>query len=101
IDLRGCCARDRRRAGTRQLLPAPRDDGEMTRTALALLAVMACLSALAPAPASASAIGKVCNLAGGIAGKACDLAQNPGKALSAGKNLLTGHIGSAVKDFFG
>jgi len=73
----------------------------MIRTAIAVMAAMACLSALAPAPASASAIGKACNLAGGIAGKACDLAQSPGKALSAGKNLLTGHFGSAVKDIFG
>ena len=69
--------------------------------ALAVLAVVACLSALAPAQASASVLGKGCNLAGGVAGKACELATNPGKALSAGKDLLTGHLGSAFKSIFG
>jgi hypothetical protein len=73
----------------------------MTRAGLAVLAAAACLSALAPAPASGSVLGKACNLAGGVAGKACDLASSPGKVLSAGKNLITGHLGSALKDLLG
>lgn len=73
----------------------------MTRLGVVVLAVAVCLTACAPSPASASVIGKACNLAGGVAGKACELASSPGKALSAGKNLLTGHFGSALKDIFG
>jgi hypothetical protein len=71
------------------------------RATVAVLAAAACLCALAPAPASASVLGKACDLAGGVVGKACDLATSPGKALSAGKNLLTGHLGSAFKDIVG
>jgi hypothetical protein len=71
------------------------------RVTVVVVAAVACLSLLGPAPASASLLGKACNLAGGVAGKACDLASNPGKALKAGKDLVTGHAGSAVKDIFG
>jgi hypothetical protein len=73
----------------------------MRHAGLAVLAAAVCLSAVAPATASASVIGKACNLAGGVAGKACDLASSPGKVLSAGKNLITGHFGTALKDLFG
>ena len=73
----------------------------MIRATVVLLAAVVCLSLLRPAPASASLVGKACNLAGGVAGKACDLASNPGKALKAGKDLITGHLGSTVKDIFG
>ena len=71
------------------------------RATVVMVAAVACLSLLRPAPASASLIGKACNLAGGLAGKACDLASNPGKALKAGKDVVTGHLGSTVKDIFG
>jgi hypothetical protein len=71
------------------------------RLAVIVLAAVACLCLLRPTPASAGLIGKACNLAGGVAGKACDLASNPGKALKAGKDLLSGHLGSTVKDIFG
>lgn len=73
----------------------------MIRAAVIVLAAIACLSVLRPAPASANLIGRACNAAGGVVGKACDLASNPGKALKAGKDLLSGHLGSTVKDIFG
>ncbi|HWK18135.1 MAG TPA: hypothetical protein VNR66_11835, partial [Solirubrobacteraceae bacterium] len=40
-------------------------------------------------------------LASGVAGKACGVLQAPGKVLSAGKKLLTGHVGSAVSTLLG
>ena len=78
----------------------------MTRLAPLLLAGLVCMTAVAvaPAPASASVTGDACKAAGaesGLAGDACNLARSPGKIVSAGKNLLTGHFGSALKDIFG
>ncbi len=67
----------------------------------AALATLALAGAFEPAPASAST---PCNLIGsesGIAGKACDLLGKPGKALSAAKNILTGHLGKALNALTG
>jgi hypothetical protein len=59
----------------------------------------------APAPASAAGIPKsLCKAAGdanGLAGKACDALSNPSRLVNIGKNLLTGHIGTAINDFLG
>lgn len=69
---------------------------------LATLGVTAVLLCAAPAPASAGIIpGRLCNLAGGLVGKTCDALANPKKLLDIGKNLVTGHIGSAIKDYLG
>ena len=61
--------------------------------------------ATAPTPASAfNPIKPVCSAAGllsGFVGKACSAVQNGGRFLDAGKKLLTGHVGSAVKTAFG
>jgi hypothetical protein len=57
-----------------------------------------------PSPASASVGSAACKAAGaasGAAGNACMLLSSPGKALSAGKQFLTGHFGSAIKTIFG
>ncbi len=57
-----------------------------------------------PSPASASVGRAACTVAsatGGAVGKACTVLSASGKALSAGKKLLTGHVGSAVKTIFG
>ena len=52
-------------------------------------------------PASAfNPMKPVCGIAGlvnGVAGKACEAAQNGGRVAQAGKQLLSGHLGSAVK----
>jgi hypothetical protein len=58
----------------------------------------------APAPASASVGSGACTVAGAanrVAGGACTLLRSPGTVLSAGKKLLSGHIGSAVKTILG
>lgn len=70
----------------------------------AVVLTVASAFAAAPAPASAGIPSGVCKAAGdanGLAGKACDALRNPGKLLNIGKNLITGHIGSAFKDFVG
>lgn len=78
----------------------------LSRSALATgavgLTVASFAFAAAPAPASAGIPGGICKAAGdanGLAGKACDALSNPGKLLNIGKNLITGHIGSAFNDF--
>jgi hypothetical protein len=43
----------------------------------------------------------VAGLASGVLGKACDVAQDPGRILGAGKQILGGHIGGAVKTILG
>jgi hypothetical protein len=68
--------------------------------ALALSAAIG-LSLARPQPAAAlNILNPVCTVAGavnGIAGKVCKVAKNGGRVLSAGKKLLGGHVGSAVK----
>jgi hypothetical protein len=67
----------------------------------AVLAISAVLSLARPQPAAAfNILNPVCTVAGavsGIAGKACKVAQNSGRILQAGKKLLGGHLGGAVK----
>src|SRR5881397_2844539 len=94
-------ARDRRRPWTGQLLRAPGVDGKVIPRAITLTAVLLATLALAtcvePPRASASVGGAACTVAGaanGVAGKACNLLRAPGKVVSAGKKLLTGHVGS-------
>ncbi len=70
-----------------------------------------CVASLCVAGAAAPAAGAkpnplkpICGaakLASGVAGKACTVLQAPGKALSAGKKLLTGHVGGAVTTLLG
>jgi hypothetical protein len=59
----------------------------------------------APAPASAGGIpSSLCKAAGdanGLAGKACAALSNPGRLARIGKNLITGHLGTAINDFLG
>ncbi len=58
----------------------------------------------APAPASASIPKSLCKLArdaNGLAGKACDALSDPSRLAKIGKNLITGHLGTALKDFLG
>ena len=58
-----------------------------------------------PSPAVAfNPIKPVCAAAGflsGLIGKACSAVQHGDRLLSAGKNLLTGHVGGAVKSLVG
>ena len=70
----------------------------------ALLATLGLATCVEPPRASASVGGAACTVAGaanGVAGKACNLLRAPGKVVSAGKKLVTGHIGSAIKTIFG
>ncbi len=73
----------------------------MTRRGLALTALALTVAAFAgclrPATARASLDCSAINDANGIAGKACQVLSSPKKIVSAGKKLLSGHIGSAVK----
>ncbi len=74
------------------------------RYAPLVVAVLACATLARPAPASASIDSATCSAAAdanGLAGKACELLKSPGKLLSVGKNLVTGHIGSVLKSVFG
>lgn len=43
----------------------------------------------------------VAGLASGLLGKVCDVARDPGRVLGAGKQILTGHIGGAVRTILG
>jgi hypothetical protein len=59
----------------------------------------ACTPALAFNP-----VKPICSVAGlvsGLVGKACSAVQNGGRFISAGKKLLTGHVGGAVKTALG
>jgi hypothetical protein len=72
--------------------------------AAAVLAVYACWSCIRAPSASAGVTSALCGATGDankLAGGVCDLATKPGKALSAAKNLVTGHFGSAFNDIFG
>jgi hypothetical protein len=70
--------------------------------------VVASILVVACAPPAARAkldpLGAACGAAklfSGIAGKACGALRSPGKILSAGKKLATGHVGSAAKTLLG
>lgn len=75
------------------------------RCILAALAASALACAVMPASAEAlNPLKPVCTAAGffsGLVGKACSVAQNPGRLLSVGKKLVTGHVGGAVKSALG
>ncbi len=60
------------------------------------LAVLAGAAALQPAPAAAGVCGAV-GAFSGWAGKACSAVSHPDKIIKAGKSLVTGHPGKAVK----
>lgn len=70
-----------------------------------VLVVAVCVMAARPTPAQAFSVKPVCDVAGlvsGLLGKACSLAQGgAGRFLGAGKQLLGGHIGSALKTALG
>ncbi|HEY1590302.1 MAG TPA: hypothetical protein VGF81_00805 [Solirubrobacteraceae bacterium] len=62
------------------------------------------MGAAAPPARAFNPIKPVCEVGGllsGLVGKACNAVQHGGQVLSAGKKLLTGHIGSAVKTLAG
>ncbi|MHB8659034.1 MAG: hypothetical protein ACYC91_13960 [Solirubrobacteraceae bacterium] len=67
--------------------------------------VSLCTLIVTPAPAAAlDPIGAVCGAVGlvsGLAGKACKVVQHGGQLLTAGKKLVTGHVGGAVKALVG
>jgi hypothetical protein len=76
----------------------------VVRLAAVGLATLAFASSVAPPPASAGIKSLACdaaNAASKLVGKACDLVKNPGKAVKAGKDFATGHVGSAVKTVIG
>jgi hypothetical protein len=68
-----------------------------------LLATIALATCVDPPRASASVGGTACKVAaaGGAVGKACAVLGASKTALSAGKKLVTGHIGSAINTIFG
>jgi hypothetical protein len=69
------------------------------------LACSALVLGMSAAPAAAfNPIKAVCGVAGlasGFLGKVCGVAQEPGRILGAGKQILGGHIGGAVKTLLG
>lgn len=69
------------------------------------LACVVCLAGLSAPPAAAvNPIKPVCGVAGlfsGVLGKACSVVQNGGRFADAGKKLLSGHVGGAVKSALG
>ncbi len=75
----------------------------LAASAAAAAVTLACWTA--PAPASAAGIpSSLCKAAGdanGLAGKACAALSNPGRLAKIGKNLITGHLGTAINDFLG
>lgn len=77
----------------------------MTLAAAAVAAALTVSFYAAPARASAGIIpGGACKAIGevsGAGGKACEALRNPKKLLDTAKSLVTGHLGTAIKDFFG
>jgi type IV secretion system protein TrbL len=74
------------------------------RLVLCTAIVLACVTLAHPSPASAGIQSAVCGAAGaasGAAGRVCDVIRSPGKVVGAVKNLVTGHVGSALKSIFG
>lgn len=75
------------------------------RRLLLILVCAACVSGAQATPATALSLpGVMCgvaNLASGVLGKACDVASRGASILSAGKQLLGGHVGSAIKSLLG
>src|SRR5712671_1158068 len=75
------------------------------RLAVATVVAAACATGAAASPAQAfNPLKPVCAVGGlvsGLVGKACSAVQHGGQVLSAGKKLLTGHVGSAVKTIVG
>ncbi len=71
---------------------------------VAAAATLACCAAPSPAAASIDPIKPICSLAGlvsTLAGKICSTASHAGRLLGAGKKLLTGHLGSGLKELLG
>jgi hypothetical protein len=72
-----------------------------------MLVVVAAVASFAVMPATAAALNPlkpICTAAGllsGLAGKACSVAQHGGRLLGAGKKLITGHVGGAIKTALG
>src|SRR5207302_3363285 len=91
--LRCGCAGRRLRARARELLPASRDNREVTRgrsIALVLVTVPLLLAA-EPTPARAGLLKPLCGIAGAVnklAGGVCNVAQNPGRIVKAGGKLI-------------
>jgi hypothetical protein len=80
--------------------------GMPTRMQLAVLLVSAAVAmgALASPALALNPIKPVCSaasLVSGLIGKACSAVQHGDRLLSAGKNLVTGHFGGAVKSLVG
>jgi hypothetical protein len=72
--------------------------------AVTVAAVCSTTCMTAPAASALNVVKPICSAAGllsGIAGKVCGVAQHPGTLLSAGKKLVTGHVGSAVQTVLG
>lgn len=68
------------------------------RLLVVALVVVLVVAAARPAPASAGLCGAV-GAFSGWAGKACTAVSHPDRLIKAGKNLVTGHPGRAVKSF--
>lgn len=72
--------------------------------ALCFAFAIAFTGARAPAAAALDPLKPVCGIVGwvnGLAGKTCGAVQHGDKLLSAGKQLITGHIGGAAKTLLG
>ncbi len=79
--------------------------GRLAKPAAALAIVFALGACATPPPAEAINVAKpICTLTGlvsGIAGKVCSVASHASGALKAGKKLLGGHLGGALKALTG
>jgi hypothetical protein len=76
----------------------------LRRLALLLVCAALVLGLGAPPAAAFNPVKSVCSLASlasGLLGKVCGVAQDPGRILSAGKQILGGHFGGAVKSVLG
>ncbi len=75
-----------------------------THVAVTLVTVAVAMGALASPASAFNPIKPICSAAGfvsGLIGKACSAVQHGDRLLSAGKSLLTGHVGGAVKSLVG
>jgi hypothetical protein len=74
------------------------------RLAVFLVCLVAVLGARATPAAAFNPLGAICGVASltsGLLGKACNAVSNGGRLLSAGKKLMSGRVGSAIKTLLG
>jgi hypothetical protein len=84
----------------RPRLPTGRWAAPIATAAVCATATICAAGAMAPPASAFNPVKPICDVAGfvsGLLGKACSVVQHGGQLITAGKKLLGGHVGSAIK----